>query len=421
LGRHDIALLNGIPNDVPVVSAIITTEFQTPLSHINILSKNRKTPNMALRSGWDNELFNSLVNKLVRLEVTSDYFSMREATLTEAQAYWDSHEPQQPQKLNLDTLTTGLIELSNAGYNSTKTIGGKASNFAEMQKIGSIPLPEAGFAIPFYYYRDHLKQNRIIPFMEQMFKDEDFQQNASIRHAWLERLRDTIKQTPINPELLALVSQKMQQSGFPSFRLRSSTNAEDIEGFNGAGLYDSYTAIPGDADKTIEKAIKKVWASLWNFRAFEEREYFKIDHNSTAMGILVNRSFPAEDANGVVITTNLYNSNLPAYVINAQFFEYSVVRPEDNVLPEQIIFYQMEQPYTNRIEYINRSTLPGKENEYVLSAEEVTKLAGLCRQISVHYCNLLGKCIPLDIEFKVDSTVTGTRKLYVKQVRPFTR
>ena len=51
LGRRDIVLLDGIPNDVSVVAGIITTEFQTPLSHINVLSHNRNTPNMALRDG----------------------------------------------------------------------------------------------------------------------------------------------------------------------------------------------------------------------------------------------------------------------------------------------------------------------------------------------------------------------------------
>ena len=52
LGHHDIVLLNGIPLDISVVSGIITTEFQTPLSHVNVLSHNRGTPNMALRDGW---------------------------------------------------------------------------------------------------------------------------------------------------------------------------------------------------------------------------------------------------------------------------------------------------------------------------------------------------------------------------------
>jgi phosphoenolpyruvate synthase/pyruvate phosphate dikinase len=53
---------------------------------------------------------------------------------------------------------------------------------------------------------------------------------------------------------------------FPAFRFRSSTNAEDLESFSGADLYSSYSAKKDHPTKTIDRAIKKVWASLWNLR-----------------------------------------------------------------------------------------------------------------------------------------------------------
>ena len=43
-------MLDEAPNDISVVQGIITEEFQTPLSHVNVLSQNRKTPNMGLRN-----------------------------------------------------------------------------------------------------------------------------------------------------------------------------------------------------------------------------------------------------------------------------------------------------------------------------------------------------------------------------------
>jgi pyruvate, water dikinase len=419
LGKHDIALINGIPNEVPVVSGIITTQFQTPLSHINILSKNRKTPNMALRSGWNNEFLNSLTGKLVKLEVALSYYSIREATPSEAARFWETQEPQKPVKLVADTITNGLIDLENTGLDGIQLIGGKAANYAELQKINGVQLPEGGFAIPFYYYNDHLKRNGIWKYIQQMLTNPDFIQNATVREEMLSRLRDTIKHAPINPELLFLVNQRLQRSGFQAYRFRSSTNAEDIEGFNGAGLYDSYTGIPGDEVKAIEKAIRKVWASLWNFRAYEERAFYKIDQLSVAMGILVHRSFPSEDANGVVITKNLYNSNLPAYTINCQYLEYSVVLPDPGILPEQIIYYTFDESSPNKIEYVNRSNLPGREHETVLTNDEIINLAKTCGLMVDHYCKVLNKCYPLDIEFKIDASVSGYRKLYIKQARPF--
>lgn len=423
LSRHDIVLLNGIPADIAVVAGIITTDFQTPLSHVNVLSHNRGTPNMALRDGWENPKLGNLIDKLVYLKVTLDSFIVREASLAEAQAFWQKKEPQTPQSLDLDTLTTGLVDLSMAGVGSVSTIGGKAANFAELAKIsvtgyGKLPLPEGAFAIPMYYYWQHLRRYGLHHFIDQLLNDNRFKTDAKYRQEQLEVLRDSIKKSPVDKELLELVNlQIAPYASFKNFRFRSSTNSEDITGFNGAGLYDSYTGIIGDKDKTIEKAIRKTWASLWNYAAFEERDYFKIDHRSVAMAVLVHRSFPAEAANGVVITKNLYNPYNPAITINVQVGEISVVKPTDEYLPDQIICYNFAEA-DDVIEYINHSNVPGMEGKTVMTDEEIRELKDLCMGIHYHYCRLNAECRPMDIEFKVD-IVDGKRKLYIKQARPY--
>ncbi len=421
LGRRDILLLNGIPIDISVVAGIITTEFQTPLSHVNVLSHNRGTPNMALRDGWDNPLLTNLLNKLVYLNVALDSFIIREATLSEAQDFWNLKDPQTPHVLPLDTLTEGLVELSAAGVQSVSLIGGKAANLSELAKInvagyGKLLLPEGAFAIPIYYYWQHLKKYGLHSFIDRMLNDTLFIKDAAWRENQLATLRDSIKHSPVDTGLLRLVNEKVTSSkDFKNIRFRSSTNSEDIRGFNGAGLYDSFTGIIGDPDKTIEKAIRKTWASLWNFEAFEERDYFKIDHKSVGMAVLVHRSFPSEAANGVVITKNLYNPNNPAITINVQIGEISVVNPSENYLPDQIIFYTY--PDTSAIiEYINHSNVPGMEGKTVMTPDELRILKNFCLAIHYHYCVLNAECMPMDIEFKVD-IVDGERKIYIKQAR----
>jgi hypothetical protein len=47
-------VLDQAPNDISVVQGLITQEFQTPLSHVNVLSQNRHTPNMGLRGALTN-------------------------------------------------------------------------------------------------------------------------------------------------------------------------------------------------------------------------------------------------------------------------------------------------------------------------------------------------------------------------------
>src|SRR5690606_15730785 len=96
-------------------------------------------------------------------------------------------------------------------------------------------------------------------------------------------------------------------------RFRSSSTVEDIEGFSGAGLYDSNTgfldasaqASKKDRKHDVEWAIKKTWASYWSWEAFEERRMAGIDHLAGNMAVLVHPRFDdaLERSNGVLTLT----------------------------------------------------------------------------------------------------------------------
>lgn len=431
-GKHDLVVLNGLPNDLPVVSGIIANEFQTPLSHINILSHNRGTPNMTLIDALTNPKLDSLLGELVYLKVREDSFEIRKATIDEANVFWSAREPVNPVVLNFDLSRQGLVDLDSENITSVSFIGGKAANFSELLKVRTpdslkIPTPEGAFAIPFYYYAEHLKKYGIDTLILKMLTDSLFASNIEERQNKLEELRELIVSCPIDSVLLDLVWKKISE--FPeynNFKFRSSTNAEDLEIFSGAGLYDSYGGKKDNGKNDIADAIKKVWSSLWNFRAFEERDYYKVDHLSVKMGVLVHRSFPDEAANGVTITKNLYNAN-SGFVINAQYKDYSIVYPEPGVLFDQIILYTFSldgiNPYT--IEYLIHSNLPELNGENVLTDTELYELGTYCMAIKNYFYNnvypdteIKFSDFALDIEFKVDLTTTG-RKILIKQVRPF--
>jgi phosphoenolpyruvate synthase/pyruvate phosphate dikinase len=80
-----------------------------------------------------------------------------------------------------------------------------------------------------------------------------------------------------------------------------------------------------------------VWASVWNFRAVEERSLFGIDQRSTYGGVLVQIGVNATAA-GVLITRNLFDpEDKNAYTINAKRgLGLRVVG--GTTVPEQIIF-----------------------------------------------------------------------------------
>jgi pyruvate, water dikinase len=155
-------------------------------------------------------------------------------------------------------------------------------------------------------------------------------------------------------------------------------------------------------------------ASLWNLKAFEEREYFKIDQLNVGMAILIHRSFPTEEANGVVITENLFNIYNSGITINVQVGEMSIVIPKNNYLPDQIIYYSFEDQFPESYNYIGHTTVPGMDGKTVLSPQELKILNNYCTAIHDHYYLLYSGCKTLDIEFKVD-VINGQRKVYIKQ------
>jgi len=429
--KHDLVILNGLPNDIPVCSGIITSVFQTPLSHINVLCHNRGTPNMVLVDVFEQEKYSELEGELVYFKVMDNDFVLEEANISEAQEFWSIHEPRNEIVLDLDTLTYHLVNLNEAGLNYVNRIGGKAANFAELIKIMKTtnlpdPLPEGACAIPFYYYNKHMRQSGASAYLKEMLNDQSFYQNMDIRNTYLENLRRLILNCPIDTALLQELNIHFGMfPDFERFRFRSSTNAEDLEEFSGAGLYESYVGIIGEeGEKSVGMAIKKVWGGLWNLRAFEEREYYKVNQLSVAMGILVHRSFPDEDANGVMITKNLYNGN-HGFVINAQYKEYSIVSPELGITHDQVILYTLSFDKNARysIQYISKSNIPYLQGNTVLSDQELYLLGDYGLLIKKYYYDNYHSDVDfsgfaMEIEFKVDSEYAN-RKIYIKQARPY--
>ena len=430
IAKHDIVILDGLPNELPVVAGVMTVPFQTPLCHVSLLCQNRKTPNATYRAAWTDPAIEMLINKLVCYEVTADSFIIRKAGEAEAGAWWLKTESRKTIRLAIDTSFRQITGLEKLSFRNVSAIGGKAANFSELLKIRvdkkPIPLPEGSFAIPFYFYYQHLRENNIHKLLDSILSNSSLLNDPQQLNISLKRLRDAIKAAPVSKSLLDAIQSRLKTGGltFDNYRFRSSTNAEDVKGFNGAGLYESKTGSLTDPDKPIEKAIKTVWASLWDERAFAERQYFKIDQRSVAMGILVHRAFGEELSNGVAVTKHLYRKNYPAYTFNAQVGEISVVTPPEGVNCDEGIIALGRASGSRKVtvEYISRSNL--SKDKTVLTDAQVELLAKYLTAIKEHFYYKVEKGsgrdetgllnFGMDVEFKIDAY---TGKLYIKQAR----
>ena len=208
-------------------------------------------------------------------------------------------------------------------------------------------------------------------------------------------------------------------SAFPEgtpLRCRSSTNNEDLPGFSGAGLYDSYTHHPNEGH--LSKSIKQVFASLWNFRAFEARDFYNIDHFVTAMGVLVHPNFDSELANGVAVTDDVVYQTVGNYYLNTQVGEDLVTNPEEQSIPEEILMDWWDSNNYRIVQTSNRTT----DNTRILTDAYLRELSRYLGMIHNKFGQLYGPTgqtadFAVEIEFKI----TSEGKLSIKQARPWVR
>ena len=421
IDEDDIILINGTPLQLAGVSGIITTDLQTPLSHLSILGQNRKIPVMALKDAWDDENINSLIGKQVELTVSIDGF-----TISEADGLSNPKKERKRLYLKKNLNEKELIKAKDFNRKTANYCGYKAENFGILYQLAEkmdFSVPEAAFGIPFYYYQQHAEKSEVIGLITQL-------ENHSNPKELLSTIREKIKSTPVDSTLILNIENQLEgMSSFNRFRFRSSTNAEDMKGFSGAGLYSSKTALTGsnivekDEGKTIENALRKVWASLWKDSAYDERAYFNIQQEDVMMGILVHRSFPDEEVNGVAISKNLYRENNLGFVVNAQLGDSSVVQPNPAITCDQFICYPTQESgfYTQNqtIEIITTSSL--NDFNLVMTSDEIYRLANVIQGIKKYFyyrdfTSATFNEYALDFEFKLEK---DSRELYLKQVRPF--
>jgi hypothetical protein len=318
---------------------------------------------------------------------------------------------------------TAPEQLGESIARGTRAFGGKAANFAALIHVPGVNVP-SGFAVPIHYYRQFMQDNGFDQRVTALLADATFDGDAAVRDAELARLRDDMRAAPIDATFAELLTSKLQRD-FQGIRMRfrSSTNAEDLDGFTGAGLYTSVSARADDPADVLD-AVREVWSSVWSFRAFEERSFRSIEHLAVGMALLVHRSFPTEEANGVALTNNPFDplGLEPAFYVNVQVGEFSVVQPPRGTEPESFLHYY---DVRNRpVSYLSASNLV-EAGARVLSPEQVAELGAALDAIrqwfSPAYLPRPGAdpWWAMDVEFKFDAEEGEIPALFVKQARPF--
>ncbi|MBM4321852.1 MAG: hypothetical protein FJ125_18425, partial [Deltaproteobacteria bacterium] len=239
-GPEQIVVLQDLPMDITPVAGILCATFSTPLSHVNLRARSWGIPHMAFRQLPPEAA--ALDGRWVLYEVTASGATLRQASPAEVEAARQRRRAGEG-KVRIpraDLARRDLPALAELGAADAISAGAKAANlgvlFGARGETFDVP---PGLAIPFGHYLDFLAHNQLAEAARRMAEDASLADDPR-RCLRLENLQHQIRQgrhtEAFRQALLARVQRLGLQGGL---FVRSSTNAEDLEGFSGAGLYDT--------------------------------------------------------------------------------------------------------------------------------------------------------------------------------------
>jgi len=349
IGFNEILVLDEVPVQLPPVAGIITSQPSTPLSHINLLAKGWGIPNAYIKNA--KELFKQYDGWWVSFETLREKYTIKRADMDQLREY----QRRQAQRLDVmkphfDLDEKRLLDLSQQRARLSISFGGKSANLGEVMnaRLPGIVVP-SGFTIPFYYYDDFIKRNNLDDVIFGLLNDQKFVHDPAYRREQLVQLRRKIESAEFDPELRRQILQKVaaEYAGKGLF-VRSSSNSEDLPNFSGAGLYTTVPNVRGE--EQVIDAIKKVWASLWNFEAYEARERASVDHSKIFMAVLLQEGINSESS-GVMITADPFDPENRGVVYISAKRGLGIKVVEGQRIAEQIIY----RPRTNAVQVLTRS------------------------------------------------------------------
>lgn len=349
IGFNEILVLDEVPLQLPPVAGVITTKPSTPLSHINLLAKGWGIPNAYIKNAT--ELLKQHDGWWVSFETKRDSYSIKRADIDQLREYQRRLAGRQDLlKPRSDLSESRLLPLTQQRAKSAVAFGGKSANLGELMnaRLPGIVVPN-GFTIPFTYYDEFIKENKIDDAIFTALNDQRFVHDPVYRREQLVGLRRRIQGGQFDPNLRARILQRVARI-FPGKGLfvRSSSNSEDLPNFSGAGLYSTVPNVKGE--QALVEAIKTVWASLWNFEAYEARERAGVDHSKIFMAVLLQEGVNSESS-GVMITADPFDRDNKGVIYISAKRGLGIKVVEGRRIAEQVLF----KPGTNAIQILTRS------------------------------------------------------------------
>lgn len=471
--RDEIVALTETPADLDPAAGILTQGEGNVLSHVQLLARALGIPNVVLGpKAFDRLRMHD--NKPVVLIATPggrviiEELGSLSPEVREAYAEFTRNQTRKNdgslgggggQRLHIDRAKIDLgpklpIDLTQVRRKDSGVFcGPKAAFLGELKSIFPNNVAR-GIVVPFGAYHDHYShasvvvpdelrgQNVATPgeplptFVERTYKTfftELVPAGKSERElaTWIEPrlavIRHTIRNTPLNPALRQAIRDGLQKNGLlvngtdtVGCFVRSDTNVEDLDNFNGAGL--NLTVFNRRTLDDIYSGLTEVWASPFQFRSFSWRQTLIDDPVWVLSSVVILESVPNEKS-GVLVTADV-NGGEPGKMLVAT--SEGVGGAVDGTSAETLLWSPknvelvtlFKSPWKNALDAHGGSKIVASSgSDTVLQPDELSQLVAAGQKITDKFTPVLnsaGKPKPWDIEFGFKGG-----KLWLFQCRPF--
>jgi len=341
-------------------------------------------------------------------------------------------------KMKDSTLKDYVVWLKDLCKDDIERVGGKNASLGEM--ISN--LAEAGVSVPGGFattstaFVDFLDQSGLAKKIQKTLSTLNVDDVNALADVGA-KIRQWIIDTPLQPELEQAIGEAYQelQSGSDadiSVAVRSSATAEDLPDASFAGQQETFLNIKG-LDHTL-RAVKEVFASLYNNRAISYRVHQGFEHEKVALSAGVQRMVRSDTGSaGVMFSLDTESGfNDVVFITGSYGLGETVVQGAVN--PDEFYVHKPTLA-ANRPAILRRNVgskaikmifgdehSPGKSvrtvdvdedqrRHFSITDSDVENLARQCVIIEKHYGH------PVDVEWAKDGE---DGKIYIVQARPET-
>jgi len=329
-----------------------------------------------------------------------------------------------------------VIPLDQLSMQDVARVGGENASLGEMlQNLAPLGVRvPGGFATTADAYREFLGQDGLAERIAERLQDLDISDVPALQAAGGD-IRGWIMEVSFPPGMEAVIDQAYaeleQDYGTEvTWAVRSSATAEDLPDASFAGQQETFLNVSGL--ESIKKAVREVFASLFNDRAIAYREHQGFNHEEVALSAGIQKMVRSDVGSAGVTFTLDTESGFQGVVFVTGSYGLGEMVVQGAVNPDEVYIHKetllagrpavlrrtlgqkvIKMVYSgNADDPVKTVNVDAEERlRFCINDEEIQDLSRMAMVIEKHYQR------PMDIEWAKDG-IDG--KIYIVQARPET-